>query len=127
MQRRLPRLQPALHRQLRALAVLGATALLWAVAPIRAESSDPVERLESEGRAKPDVTADELERLLSAGPIEGNARLDVESLLGNLRARLHQPAAAEAVAQSLQKPGAPGYQKVPVEQLNAAAACIRAQ
>jgi len=127
MQRRVPRPRRALHGRLRAAAVFGAFTLLWAAAPIGAASDDPIERLESEGRAKPDVTADEIERLLSAGPIEGYARLDVQSLLGNLRARLHQPAAAEAVAQALQKPGAPGYQKVPADQLNAAAACIRAQ
>lgn len=87
---------------------------------------EPIERLEAEARAKPDVVADELERLLRSGPVEGLARLDAEHLLGALRARLHQPAAAEAVAQGLLKPGAPAYARVGREQLEAAAVCIRA-
>src|SRR5690348_10748501 len=108
----------ALLTQRSAVVVLG-LALAAAFPPAARSADEPVERLEAESRAKPDVVADELERLLSAGPIEGNARLDVDSLLGYLRARLRQPAAAEAVAQGLQKPGAPGYQKIPAEQLNA--------
>jgi diguanylate cyclase (GGDEF)-like protein len=95
-----------------------------AAAPAGAE---PIERLETESRAKPDVVADELERLLSSTPVEGVARLDAEHLLGFLRARLHQPVAAEAVAQGLVKPGAPAYARVPREQLHAAGVCIRAE
>ncbi|HEX5684009.1 MAG TPA: GGDEF domain-containing protein [Ideonella sp.] len=88
---------------------------------------DAVERLERESRAKPDVIADELEKLLANGPVEGAARLDAEHLLGMLRAHLHQPGAAETVAQALVKTGAPAYSKLPGEQLHAAAMCIRAQ
>ena len=113
-----------------AAALLSVLALMCVVTAPRAAPAaepEPIERLESEARAKPDVVADELERLMAAGAIEGNARLDVQSLLGNLRARLHQPAAAEAVAMAMLKPGAPGYQKIKAEQLNAAATCIRAQ
>lgn len=86
----------------------------------------PIDRLEQEAQAKPDVVADQLERLLAKGPVEGMARLDAVYLLGNLRARLHQPAAAEAVAQELLKAGAPGYNGVPREQLAAVATCVRA-
>jgi diguanylate cyclase (GGDEF)-like protein len=94
----------------------------WAGAEVEA-----IERLENESRAKPDVVADELERLLASGPIEGMPRLEAEHLLGMLRARQHQPAAAEAVAQALVKAGAPAYRSVPHEQLEAAAVCIRGQ
>lgn len=87
---------------------------------------DAVERLEHDSRAKPEVIADELERLLANGPVEGIARLDAEQLLGMLRAYVHQPGAAEAVAQALIKPGTPAYSRLPADQLNAAAVCIRA-
>jgi hypothetical protein len=92
-----------------------------------AAEPDAIERLEGESRAKPDVIADELDKLLASGPIEGMARLDAENLLGSLRAYLHQPAAAEAIAQRLTQPGSPAYGKVPADQLNAAAVCIRAR
>lgn len=104
-------------------AVLGA----WALGVGAASGIDPVERLEAEAAARPDVVADELDRLLSSTPIEGMARLDAEHLLGFLRARLHQPAAAEAVTQAIAKPGAPAYARLPREQLLAAGVCIRAQ
>jgi diguanylate cyclase (GGDEF)-like protein len=105
----------------------GAVAGWLLVVPTAQAGVEPIERLEDASRAKPDVVADELERLLRSGPIEGLARLDVEHLLGNLRARLHQPAAAEAVAQSLVKAGSPAYARVPGDQLRATAVCIEAQ
>lgn len=92
-----------------------------------ATEPDAVERLERDSRAKPDAIADELEKLLANGPVEGVARLDAEHLLGMLRAHLHQPGAAETVAQALVKKDAPAYSKLPAEQLNAAAVCIRVQ
>src|SRR5918912_3929656 len=110
----------------RILALLACACLAAVPVASAAAPADPLERLESDSRAKPDVVADELEQLLATGSIEGYERLDAQHLLGMLRARLHQPAAAEAVAQSLAKPGAPGYQKVPHEQLTAVAACVRA-
>ncbi|MEK8031389.1 GGDEF domain-containing protein [Ideonella sp. DXS29W] len=93
----------------------------WATPP----AADAVERLEHESRSKPDAVADELERLLSAGPIEGVARLDAENLLGLLRATLHQPSAAEAVIERMTQAGSPAYSKLPTEQVQAAATCIR--
>lgn len=101
---------------------LGAAGAAWAAA-----EPDAIERLESDSRAKPDVIADELDKLLAGGPIEGMARVDAENLLGSLRAYLHQPAAAEAIAHRLTVDGSPAYNKVPPEQLNAAAVCIRAR
>ncbi len=92
-----------------------------------ATEPDAVERLERDSRAKPDTIADELERLLASGPVEGVARMDAEQLLGVLRAQLHQPSAAETVAQALVKQGTPAYSKLPADQLNAAAMCIRLQ
>ncbi|HJV70430.1 GGDEF domain-containing protein [Ideonella sp.] len=125
-----PRARPFASVLRRAAAPLLAAVLsaLIGAPPACAQAEvDPIERLESDGRAKPDVVADELERLLASGPIEGNARLDAEHLLGMLRATLHQPAAAEAVTQSLLKPGSPAYRGVAREHLNAAAVCIRAK
>src|SRR5689334_17184049 len=92
-----------------------------------ATEPDAVERLERDSRAKPEAIADELEKLLASSPIEGVARLDAEHLLGMLRANLHQPSAAETVAQALVKQGAPAYSKLSAEQLNAAAVCIRVE
>lgn len=95
-------------------------------APAGAGDGEAIERLESDSRARPDVVADELERLLASGPVRGAARLDVEHLLGMLRADLHQPTAAELVAQRL-GPRAGVYGDLPPEQLAAAAACVRAR
>ncbi len=92
-----------------------------------AGSLDAIDRLESEGRARPEVVADEIERLLAGHPIEGTARLEAEHLLGMLRAGLHQPAAAEAVAQNIAKSGQPAYRRIAPEQLQATAVCIRAR
>jgi diguanylate cyclase (GGDEF)-like protein len=110
----------------RAAAMLG-FALALASHARAVEDVEAIERLESESRARPDVVADELERLLGSGPIEGTARLEAQHLLGMLRARLHQPAAAEAVAQAIAKPGTPAYRNLPHAQLEAAAVCIRGQ
>ena len=111
----------------RRVAVMLGFALALAASGHAAAEVEAIERLESESRAKPDVVADELERLLASGSIEGTRRLETEHLLGMLRARQHQPGAAEAVAQALVKPGAPAYRNVPHDQLEAAAVCIRGQ
>jgi diguanylate cyclase (GGDEF)-like protein len=118
---RLRTLPPPLRRW-----AAGAVAGWLLAGPWAQAGADPIERLEAAARAKPDVVADELERLLRSGPIEGLARLDAEHLLGNLRARLNQPAAAEAVAQGLVKAGSPAYARVAGDQLRATAACIEA-
>lgn len=106
-----------------AVALAGLTA-----GPVHAQADvEAIERLESDSRAKPDVVADELDRLLARSPIEGIARFEAEHLLGMLRAGLHQPGATEAVTQALMKPGAPAYRNILREHLNAAVVCIRAK
>src|SRR5687767_12020738 len=122
-----PRRQPPFSRHIAGCGLLLLALFLVAVSAQAAPEPDAVERLERDSRAKPDAIADELEKLLAGGPIEGAARLDAEHLLGMLRGYLHQPSAAEAVARALVKQGTPAYSKVPAEQLNAAAVCIRAQ
>jgi diguanylate cyclase (GGDEF)-like protein len=114
----------------RAAALLSLASALFAVTAVaaRAEAEpDLVERLEAAGRAKPDLVADELEALLAHEAMEGLARLEAEHLLGMLRADLHQPLAAEAVAQSLAKAGVTAYRRIPAGQMVSAAACIRAR
>lgn len=122
-------LPPRTRRLADAGALLLALALVFGPAGAAQAAAEPdaIERLEGEARAKPDVIADELDKLLAGGPIEGMARVDAENLLGSLRAYLHQPAAAEAIAQRMTQPGSPAYNKVPADQLNAAAVCIRAR
>lgn len=124
-------MQPTARRLARAPCVWrrvgAALALAVAACGAAGAASEPIERLETDARARPDAVADELERLLRTSPIEGLARLDAEQLLGVLRARLRQPAAAEAVAQGLVKAGEPAYANLGREPLQAASACIRAQ
>ena len=120
------RARPLFSWARRVAAMLGC-ALACASAAQAGVQVEAIERLENESRAKPDVVADELERLLASGPIEGVPRLEVEHLLGMLRARQHQPAAAEAVAQALVKSGSAAYRNLPHQQLEAAAVCIRGQ
>jgi diguanylate cyclase (GGDEF)-like protein len=86
----------------------------------------PIERMEFDGRANPDSVADELERLLATDAVKGVPRLEAVFLLGAVRSRLNQPAAAEAAAQVLLKSGVTAFAAVSREHLAAAAACIRA-
>ncbi|WP_374674197.1 diguanylate cyclase [Ideonella sp.] len=95
-----------------------------AAAPLAPEAID---RLEDRSRAHPEAVADEIQALLSGGPIEGATRLDLEHLLGMVRAAVRQPGAAEAVATALADPQATVYRQVPQAQRAAAAACVRAQ
>jgi diguanylate cyclase (GGDEF)-like protein len=108
-------------------ALVLAAAALGAGAARAQAPADPLERLEDQGRARPDVVAEELERLLASSPVQGEARLDAQHLLGMLRAEIHQPAAAEAVAQELAQHRNAAFRSVAPEQVSAAAACIRAR
>jgi len=121
-----PSIAPALRRAAALLAMV-LYGLVAAPAARAQPAADAIERLESSSRAKPDIVADELDRLLAHSPIEGSDRLEAEHLLGMLRAELHQPGAAEAVTQALLKPGSPAYRGMAREHLNAAAVCIRAK
>jgi diguanylate cyclase (GGDEF)-like protein len=88
---------------------------------------DAIDRLEERARAQPEAVADEIQALLAGGPIEGATRVDLQHLLGMVRAAVRQPAAAEAAAAALADPQVTAYRQVPQAQRAAAAACVRAQ
>lgn len=109
-------------------ALLWAMGLAWGCWMVQAAAAEtgPIDRMEAASRSNPDAVADELDRLLATDAIKGLPRLEAEFLLGSVRSKLNQPAAAEAVAQALLKPGAAAFASVPRDQLAAVAACIRA-